>query len=273
MIEALRAKARVLALGATFLPGLRMNVGFPKMTLGVASEWLLENAGVDVSAGSETLAALQVLLQPRQLVSPSISFSHQLLRQSTPQVDQMVTDDIGAANALAIDRATLHGTGVAPEPLGLYAAAAGVASVAMAGVITRAKVVEMEKTVSVANADVGQMGFISTPEVRANGRNTEMFTGNGGPLWSGDNENGRLISYPAAATNQISKTLGAGAEHGIVFGAWSNIIVGEFGATEIVIDPYTAKKQAMIELNSFLLAGIAIRHSESFVKGTGLTVV
>jgi len=273
LIEALRAKAKVLAMGATLLPGLRMNVGFPKLTLGVASQWLLENAGVDVSADSETLAALQVLLQPRQLVSPSISFSYQLLHQGSPQVDQMVTNDISAANALAIDRAALHGTGVAPEPLGLYAAAAGITGVAMAGVITRAKVVEMEKTIAVANGDDGPMGFITTPEVRANARNTEVFTGNAGALWVGDNENGRMLSYPAAATNQVSKTLGAGAEHGIVLGAWSNLIVGEFGTTEIVIDPYTAKKKAMVELNSFLLAGIAIRHSESFVKGTGLTVV
>jgi HK97 family phage major capsid protein len=272
MIDALRAKAAVLRLGATFLPGLRMDVRFPKISLGLTSQWLLENAGVNVAAGSETFASLPaVMLRPSQLVSPSISFSYQLLRQGTPRVDQMVIDDIAAANALAIDKAALHGSGVAPEQLGLYAAAAGVTSIAMAGAITRAKLVDLEFAVADANGDVGPMGFITTPGVRKNARNTEVFAGNGGPLWTGDNENGRLLSYPAAATNQVSKTLGAGSEHGIVFGAWPNLIVGEFGTTEIVTDPYTLKKQAMIELNSFLLAGIAIKHSESFAKGTGLT--
>jgi HK97 family phage major capsid protein len=271
LVESLRAKAWVLRLGATFLAGLKLNVGFPKLSLGVASQWLSENAGVDVGAGSETFAADQVLLKPSQLVSPSIAVSYQLLRQATPAVDQIITNDISAGNALAIDKAALHGSGVPPEPLGLYAAAAGVTSVAMAGAVTRAKLADLEYTVANANGDIGPMGFITTPGVRKNARNIEVFTGNGGALWIGDNENGRMLDYPAAATNQVSKTLGAGSEHGIIYGAWSNLIVAEFGAMEIVLDPFTSKKQGMLELNSFLLAAIAIKHSESFAKGTGLT--
>jgi HK97 family phage major capsid protein len=270
LIDALRAKTRVIALGAILLHDLRNNVEFARLAIGTESEWVSENPGVDQSDGSQAFAADRVALRPSSLMSPSIAFSRQLLMQATPAVDKMVTGDVALGNALAIDKASLHGSGVASEPEGIYQAS-GVSSVAFGGAVTKAKVVEMEKAVGVLNADVGPMGYITTPEVRAAARMTQVFSGNGGPLWVGNNENGQMNDYHAVATNQISKTLGAGSEHGIVFGVWSELIIGEWGATQIVIDPFTSKKQGMIEVNSFALVGLALRHGESFAKGTGLT--
>jgi HK97 family phage major capsid protein len=272
LIEALRAKTRVITLGATFLEGLREDLGFPKLELGIASEWVADNPGSSRPAGELTLASEQVPLKASSLQSPSIAFSRQLLVQSTPAIDGIVANDVAQANATAIDRAALHGSGVGPEPLGIYNAP-GVTPIAFGGVITHSKIVAMEKAVAVESADVGPCGYITTPEVRANARETQVFAGNGGPLWTGDNEAGQMNYYTAFATNQVRKDLGAGNdEHGIVFGAWRDLIIGEFGATELVVDQFTSKKRGMIEVNSFLLAGLAIAHGESFSAGTGLTV-
>jgi hypothetical protein len=81
-----------------------------------------------------------------------------------------------------------------------------------------------------------------------------------------------MNGYRAEASNQVSKTLGGGSEHGIVFGVWSQLIVGEWGAVEIITDPYALKKQGMIEVTEFLMVDIALRYAEAFCKGTGLTV-
>jgi len=92
----------------------------------------------------------------------------------------------------------------------------------------------------------------------------------GGPIriWA----NGRMNDHRAEATNQIAKNLGAGTnEHGIVFGVWSECLFLEWGATEILVDPFRLRKQGMIEVTSFLLANIVYRHAQSFSKGTGLT--
>lgn len=272
LIEALRAQTRVIALGATFLEGLSDNLNFPKLDLGITSEWISDNPGDNRPVGEQTFAAAGVPLKASSLQSPTIPFSRKLLAQSTPGIDAIVANDVAKANATAIDRAALHGSGVSPEPLGIYNSP-DVEAIDFGGVISRSKIVAMEKGVAVDNAESGPCGYITTPEVRANARETQVFEGNGGPLWTGDNETGTMNFYQAFVTNQIRKDLGAGEdEHGIIYGAWHDLIIGEFGATELVIDPFTNKKRGMIEVNSFLLAAIAIGHGESFRKGTGLTV-
>jgi hypothetical protein len=95
-------------------------------------------------------------------------------------------------------------------------------------------------------------------------------------LWEGQLSNGIMAGYKALASSQISgvqtgtdKT--GGAEQGIVFGNWNDAIIGLFGSAEIILDPYSLKKQGMIELTSFLMADFLVRHPGSFTVGTGLT--
>jgi hypothetical protein len=66
--------------------------------------------------------------------------------------------------------------------------------------------------------------------------------------------------------------MGAGTnEHGIVFGVWPQVIVGEWGAMEILTDPYTLAGRGLVRLVLFLMADVALRYPEAFSKGTGLT--
>jgi hypothetical protein len=50
------------------------------------------------------------------------------------------------------------------------------------------------------------------------------------------------------------------------------LLIGEWGAMELLTDPYTLAGQALIRVILFLMADINARHGESFAKGTGLTV-
>lgn len=265
-ITALRRKALVLQLGARFLPGLKGDVDFPRQdTAGVAA-WMADNPGADVGQSDVTLS--QVPLRPKILMSTT-AFSRVLLQVSTPQVDQLVAEDMAESNARAVDLAAIHGTGTGNQPTGLYSAS-GVASVSFAaGPPTFDHVVEMETAVATADAETDTLtaGYLTTPEVRDRAKRTPEMAGSSSRLWGG----GRMNDRRAEATNQVSKTLGAGGdEHGIVYGIWSELVVGEWGAIEIVYDPYTQKKRGMVEVTGFYLADVAIRHEESFRKGTGL---
>ena len=91
-------------------------------------------------------------------------------------------------------------------------------------------------------------------------------------IWSGALDNGTLAGYKAVASNQVKATLGGGSEHGLIFGNWSEVLIGTWGALELVVDPYALKKQGMIEVTSFQLADIALRHGQSFTKATGATI-
>jgi len=263
-IDLLRNRAMVIALGATVMPGLQGNIAFPKQIGAGTFTWVGENPGSDVAESNLTLD--QVEMSPKTGQSTT-SYSRQLLRQSVVNIDALVMQDMATIAALAIDRAALHGGG-GSAPTGIYAQG-GVNSVAMGGAISFDKIVDMETEIENDNAAIGTMAYLTTPGVRGKAKKTaELENTIALPMWRGGEMNG----YRAEATNQVSKTLGAGSEHGIVFGVWSQLLVGEWGALEIITDPYALKKQGMIEVTSFLMVDIALRYAEAFVKGTGLTV-
>jgi len=261
-IEMLRNRAMVIALGATVLPGLQGNVGFPRQIGAGTLTWGVENPGVDTAESNLTLD--QVVLSPKTAQSTT-SYSRQLLAQSAIDVDGLVMDDLAAINALGVDKAAL--TGTAPAPVGLYTAN-GVNSVGFAGTVTFDKVVQMETEVASDNADIGTMAYLATPQIRGKAKVTPELAALGTyPIW----RDGEMNGYRAEVTNQLPKTLGVGVnEHGLVFGVWSQLMIGEWGVLEIITDPYAKKKQGMIEVTSFLLADIQPRHPESFCKATGL---
>jgi hypothetical protein len=52
--------------------------------------------------------------------------------------------------------------------------------------------------------------------------------------------------------------------HGIVGGVWDQLMIGEWGALEVIVDPYRLKKQGMIEVTTFDTCDVNVRHPESF---------
>jgi HK97 family phage major capsid protein len=262
-IAMLRNKALVLALGARMLSGLQGNVAFPRQNGAGTFTWTGENPGADV--GESNLTLDQVTMSPKTGQSTT-SYSRGLLTQSVIGVDQLVMDDLAQIAALEIDRVSIHGSGAANQPRGVYATS-GVGSVAFGGQPTFAKVVDMETAVSGANADIGVMAYLTTSNIRGTAKQTvELANTIALALW----RDGQMNGYRAEASNNVSKVLGTGGDHGIVFGVWDQLIVGEWGALEIITDPYAKKKQGMIEVTEFLMVDVAIRQAAAFCKGTTL---
>ncbi len=269
-IDMLRARAKVFKLGAQLLPGLTGAVAFPKQTGAGTLYWVGENPGSDVTESN--IALDQMVLSPKTAMAQQ-AYSRQLLRQSAGVVDTLVTNDLRKTAALGIDRAALHGTGASNQPAGLYTAS-GVNPVAFGGAITFPKVVQMETVIAEADADVNEMGYLTTPGVRGAAKTTQKFSGtNGEAIWTGEAGEGEMNGYRAEVSTQVRKDMGAGTnEHGIGFGVWSELLVGEWGAMEILTDPYTLAGKGLIRLVLFLMVDMGYRHPEAFSKGTGLTV-
>lgn len=263
-ITALRKRSLVMRMGARLIAGLKGNVSFPRQLTTSTAQWMPEPP-TTVSESNMTLD--QVPLSARILMGRT-TFSRQLLTQSTPAVDQVVADDLAATSAQAVDLASVHGTGAANQPTGLYSKA-GVGSVAFGGSVSYAKLCDMEHEIGRRSADTdpASMGWLTTSAVRRAARETEEFSGNGRPVW----RDGRMLDYPAAATEQVRSDMGAGSnEHGLVLGVWGELLVGEWGAVEVVADRYTGALQALVRVTSFYLADVNFRHEESFCKATGL---
>ena len=270
LIELLRNRSVAAELGARILSGLQGPVSFPKQSGANTGYWVAENSGSDVTPGNAALAS--VGLTPKTLQA-STAYSRQLLAQATFDVENFIRGDLAQVHALAWDKAVLHGAGASNEPDGLYHLS-GVNSVAMGGVPTFGKLVDMVTEVAKDNALAGSLAFVTTPGMAGKLSQTVVAASTDTRMiWGGSLTDGQVAGYRGIASNQVSAVLGGGNnEHGILFGNWEEILIGLWGALEIVVDPYALKKQGMIEITSFQLVDIAARHAESFCKATGATI-
>lgn len=268
-IDMLRNASVAVGLGARVMSGLTGPVSFPSQTAAATAYWMPENDGTDVTASNATLSS--VSLTPKTLQATT-AFSRQLMAQASMDVEAFIRNDLAAVHALAWDVAVMHGSGSNNQPTGIYAAS-NVNAVAMGGVPTFGKLIDMITEVLKDNALAGSLAFATTPGMAGKLAQTVVAASTDTRMiWGGALDNGNLAGYKAIASNQVSATLGGGSEHGLIFGNWQDAMIGMWGALEIVVDPYAKKKQGMIEVTSFQLCDVALRHVGSFCKATGATI-
>lgn len=270
VIDLLRNTALVLASGAKLYPGLQGVVQFNKATADPVCHWMAENPDADVTASEPSYG--YVSLSPKTLIG-QVQIPRQLLVMSSIDVEADVRMRLGLGHALALDLAALHGTGTDKQPVGIYSAA-DVQSHPVAGVPDLTDVTTMPGMIADKNADLGALGWMTTPLMATVLQRTPVVAGQPIFVWTGTFREGVIGGYPARATNQMSKTLGAGLnEHGLIFGNWQDLVVGLWGNDlEIVVDVTTKAAKGQIVITSFSMADVGILRGESFVKGTGATL-
>lgn len=267
LIDYLRNKAKVFLAGARLYTGLVGVVQFNKKTGVPTVHWMAENPAAGVTQSEPAYA--YVTMSPHTMMG-EVRIPRQLLITSEFDVEGDIKADLGLGHGLAFDLAFLHGTGTANGPVGIYNAP-DVQAHAVGGVPDLADIGTMTALLADANADVGTQSWMTTPLMAGLLRRTQVVSGQAVFLWSGTIQEGEMDGYPARATNQVSKALGAGAdEHGLIFGNWNDAMGGLWGNDlELVVDPYTRKSEGQIEITSYSMGDTAFRRGESFIKGTG----
>jgi HK97 family phage major capsid protein len=271
LLEVLRARTIALRMGATLLTGLTGPVPFPKLTSDPTVYWRGENPSADTPESD--LGTDILWLNPKTLQG-NVKIPKQLLTISNFDIENRIRRILGIGHGQAIDRGCLFGKGSEFEPLGVWNTP-GVAVVAIGGLPAYGKLVDMSTALASANADIGALGYATTPEIAGKLRQTLEFSAAGSTkIWTGDNENGQVAGYRASASNLVRKDLGAGAnEHGLLFGNWEDEVVGMFGdALEILVDPYVLAAKGQVRVLTFQMADSLTQRPESFCKGTGATL-
>lgn len=270
MIELLRNRLLVIQLGATMLTGLKDNLAFPVKTSGSSGSWVSQNPGSDVADSDATFG--QKTMSPKTFQATT-AFSRQFLAQGSIDVEAMVRDDLAKEHARAVDAAAINGPGTSNAPLGLLNTT-GIGSVAMGtngAAPDYTTVVDLETAIANANADVAGMKYLTTPTMRGKLRKTQQFaTTNGLPVWQQLGNSlgvGDVLGYPGYVSKQVPSTLTKGSNsdcHAIIFGSWPELLIGEWGVLEVVVDPYRLKKQNLIEVTSFQMVDILVRQPAEF---------
>ena len=261
-IDYLANKMFVRSAGATLMTGLVGDVAIPSKTATGTGYWVAESG-----APTESKPTLdQVALSPKT-VGAFTDISRKLLKQSTPAADMLVQDDLSLVLALAIDLAALHGTGTSNQPTGI-AATTGIGTVVggtNGAAPTWADIVALETEVSVDNADIGRLAYMTNAKVRGKLKSTAIGTDQR-MVWGDGNT--PLNGYPAYVTSQVSSTLTKGTSSGvcsaIFFGNWADLIIGMWGGLDILVDPYTGSSSGTVRVTAFQDVDIVVRHAASF---------
>jgi len=270
LIEILRNKMMTRALGARVLSGLVGNLSFPKQVASAVLSWMAENSGTNVSE-SDLSAFLGAIAMGPKSAQATTAVTRQMLAQGSEDIEMLIRDDLAAVNALGLDYASIAGTGSNNQPRGILNTS-GIGSV-VGGTNGLAPgwshIVDLETEVAVDNADAGTLAYLTNPKARGKLKQTEKANGTAQFIWEkGTGGFGELNGYRAAATNQVPSNLDKGSSSGvcsaIIYGNWTDLMIGEWGVLEIIADPFTLKKQGLIELTSFMMADVAVRRAQSF---------
>lgn len=268
LIELLRAKTLVSQLGAVYLPNMVGSFKLPRQTGGATAYWVAESGAP--TASNQTLD--QVAFAAKT-VGAFTDVSRQFINQSSLNAEQFVRNDLASVLAIAIDTAAFQGTGSNNQPTGIlnYTGVGSVAIGTNGGAPTRAKILEMEKTLAVANVN-GNYQFVTTPAARAKLKAVDRGTDTGKYLWADDNT---VEGYRAHASNLVPANLTKGTASGVcsaaVLGDFSELVIAMWGGLDILVDPYTGSSSGTVRVVALQDVDIQLRHAASFVAIQDMT--
>lgn len=246
-----RPALKVEGMGATVLRGLTGFVEIPKLTGSGSSHWVAEKSAPTrsgVTFGKTSIGP--------KTVAGEYQVSRRLMLQSSVSIEEIMRRDLGFLLAQALDAAAINGTGTSNQPLGLLGTA-GVQEVTPSGAFsdTTADLIAALELDDVT----GTRAFLTNPTVMNACRKIKDGQGHIVPL--AELFHGERVE----TTTQVPATLSTN-KSGLIFGAWSELVVGYWSAVDILVNPYhpdVASAGGSL-IHAFLDADVAVRHTEAF---------
>lgn len=261
-VEALKNAMVGARAGVRYIPGMQGNARIVKGGAATAG-WLTEES----AASLQKISYSTVDMTPHRLQILA-GYTMDLLKQSALPVERLIWDEIIAAHAQALDAAIFNGTGSSGQPTGILAAS-NVNSVTMGtngAAATWAAMVQMETEVGADNALFGSLAYVTNSKVAgdlktiAKASNTAVF------LMDGNQMNG----YPVYVSNVIPSNLTKGSTSGAcsaaIFGNFNEVLVPQWGGLDFLVDKFSQKAKAVIEVTALAYHDVCVRRPEAFCK-------
>lgn len=230
ILDPLRTKNVLADSGANIITGLVGDLQIPSMTAENVN-WEGETDEAQDGAG----AFANVKLTPHRL-SAYIDVSKQFLVQDSLGAEALIRRDLVNAIQAKLED-TIFGTEAAEggKPAGIFAGVIPTKVTDFKGLVT------LESDVEDANF-YGPAKYIVSPKAKAAMRAMAKSTKSTQLVMEGDNIDGT----PVLSTGHIAKDTFA-------YGDWSQLYVGQWGAIDLTVDPYTkaAAGQVRLVINAF----------------------
>jgi HK97 family phage major capsid protein len=263
-IDAARVRSTVLAAGARTFPMNARTVTIPGWDTPPSAAWRNEGA-----AFAEQAPSFRAVTLNAKSLAATLTLSIELLEDAEsnlPAVAAIVEDAIAKAMATELDRALLVGSGVAPEPQGLYGSA-GVAETTAIGVPAYADMTALVYDVKTRNHEPN--AIIYAP--RTGKTFADLADTTGQPL-SPPEAVSKLARYESG---NVPVDLGAGTNESLIFcGDFAKLVLGvrPSMAVRAQLDPYTEMAgSGSVRLNVYLRADVAVLDPDAFQVASGVT--
>ncbi len=259
-IGLLRNSMIVRSLGARVLTGLRGDTVLPKATGAATAYWVAE--GDSLTESNTTYSSIK--LEPKT-VGALTAFSRNLALQSNPSIESLLRDDISAVVGLAVDKALLHGTAAAKQPVGILNVS-GIQTASLA-TLSWAAIVGMLDKLGLENITPNAL---LTHAQAATKLQTTLKDATAGSEYL--MQAGRVAGLPAYVTNQLDAKTGTPNTGRVIAGDFSQIVIGEWGVTEILANPYATGyyEKGDVQLRIMHTMDAVVRHPKAFVVADDL---
>ena len=256
--EALFAATVLNELGVQSLTGLAANTDMIGFTGSVTSAWASSEIGTQTPTDATTAARE---LRPKLLYA-ACDISRRLMIQTNDSIDRFILNNMIQSMAVEFEKAVINGAG-STEPTGLLTSVTQTIALGATGAApTYAKLLELIQTVLSSDGRNVNRRFLTNPKVVAKLKQTELDSGSGAFVmgYNGlfQSQMGVIDGYGVSVTanvpSNLAKSTTTGGLSAIVFGDFSQVVTGQFGGVELIVDPYTKARTGQISLtmNSFL---------------------
>jgi HK97 family phage major capsid protein len=192
--------------------------------------------------------------------------SRRLMIQA-PQIENLLRQDIGFLIAQALDGAAIKG-GSTNEPTGILSTA-GLSVLSLGtngGALTIDTAADLIGEIADANA-TGATGFLTNTKVRKAAM--KLKDSDNQPYGVASVFKDERVTFSNQVPSNLTKGTGVDLS-AIIYGVWSDLILGYWSAVDIVLNPYhsSVADKGGAYLYAFLDADVAVRHVESFAACT-----
>jgi HK97 family phage major capsid protein len=257
-IEMLRNRSVAMRMGVRRLSGLQGSVTIPRQSVAGTAVWLANEASTITES---TPTFVQVAMSPKSVGAYS-EISRQLLLQSNPGAEGIVTDDLAQVVAIAADLAVLNGSGGSGQPTGIIGTS-GIGGV-IGTSIAYAGILEFQTDVAGSNVQPLAGGYVTTPTIAALLMGRQRFSSTDTPLWMGNVWDGIVSGFRAMSSNQMP----AGD---ILFGDWAETILAEWGVLEVEVNPYANFQAGIIGVRAIYSMDVGVRRPFAYSLATSVT--
>ena len=245
ILEPLRAKNVLVEAGAKYLTNLVGDVQVPIMSATNVG-WAGEVS--DAASGDPSFS--HVTLQPKRLTA-YIDLSKQFIAQDSLAAEALIREDLVKAINSKLE-ATILGSasGDTTQPQGMFNA------ISATSVASFADVCDKEADIEDANVN-GDCVYVMSNKAKAAFRNMAKSTKSTQLVM----ENGEIDGTKAINTSHVE-----GKKY--IYGDFSNLAIGQWGAIDLTVDPYTLARSGQIRLVVNAYFDAKILRPSAFTAGT-----